>query len=392
MADSRKRISILGSTGSIGCTALELVSRFESRFRVLALAAGKRVDDLKQQIERFAPEVVSVCDPRDAAELARALGPRSPRVVSGDDGLIAVATAPGTEVVLAGLVGAVGLAPTLAAIDAGIDVALANKEVMVVAGELVRRRAAASGAKLLPVDSEHNAVFQALAGRERSHVRKVVLTASGGPFREHSADQLRSVTRAEALRHPTWNMGDKITIDSASLMNKGLEVIEARWLFDIPPADIEVLVHPQSIVHALVRYHDESVIAVLAIPDMAIPIAYALAWPDVLDLAHLPRLDLARTGTLSFAAPDLVRFPCLGLAYRALDAGGAMPAVLNAANEVAVSRFLAGDIGFLDIAASVASCMDDFVPGETDSLESLLSADAWARSAAAGWCPARAAS
>jgi 1-deoxy-D-xylulose-5-phosphate reductoisomerase len=391
-----KGVSILGSTGSIGTQTISLIERFPDRFHVVALAAGRRAADLKEQALRLRPSLIAVAAASDAVELESALRSElagaAPRVLSGREGLLGVACAAGTDVLVSALVGAAGLEPTLAAIDAGLDIALANKEVMVVAGELVGRHARKSGSRLLPVDSEHNAVFQALAGRDRSHVKKIVLTASGGPFREHTADQLRSVTRAEALRHPTWNMGDKITIDSASLMNKGLEVIEARWLFDVPPADIEVLVHPQSIVHALVRYHDESVIAVLALPDMAIPIAYALAWPDVLDLGHLPRLDLARTGTLSFTAPDLDRFPCLGLAYRALASGGAMPAVLNAANEVAVARFLSDDIGFLDIAASVAACMRDFDASDCDSLGELLSADAWARRAAADWCPARAAS
>jgi len=395
-APSRKGISILGSTGSIGTQTLALLDRFPDRFHVTALAAGRRAADLKQQTLKWKPSVVTVASATDAAELAVALksemGEAAPRVESGRDGLHAVACATGTDILVSALVGAAGLEPTLAAIDKGIDIALANKEVMVVAGELVQRRARASGSRLLPVDSEHNAVFQALAGRERSHVKKIVLTASGGPFREHSAEQLRRVTRAEALRHPTWNMGDKITIDSASLMNKGLEVIEARWLFDVEPGDIEVLVHPQSIVHALVRYHDESVIAVLALPDMTIPIGYALAWPDVLELGHLPRLDLAATGTLTFTAPDLERFPCLGLAYRALAAGGAMPAVLNAANEIAVARFLAGEIGFLDIAASVASCLDGFAGTACGSVEELLAADAWARQAAAGWQAERAAS
>jgi 1-deoxy-D-xylulose-5-phosphate reductoisomerase len=393
---ARKGVSILGSTGSIGTQTIALLRRFPDRFRVTALAAGRRVRELKQQALETRPDIVAVSASADASELEAALrsemGGAAPRVVSGDDGLVDVACAPGTSVVVSALVGAAGLAPTLAAIDRGIDVALANKEVMVVAGELVQRRARAAGSRLLPVDSEHNAVFQALAGRERSHVRKIVLTASGGPFREHTPEQLRTVTRAEALRHPTWNMGDKITIDSASLMNKGLEVIEARWLFDVDPADIEVLVHPQSIVHALVRYHDESVIAVLALPDMTIPIGYALAWPDVLELGHLPRLDLARAGTLTFAAPDLERFPCLALAYRALAAGGAMPAVLNAANEIAVARFLAGDISFPDIAAIVAAAMDSFPARRSDTLQDLMAADSWARAAAAGWGAARQAS
>jgi len=382
-----KGVSILGSTGSIGTTTLALIERFPLRFRVTALAAGRRAGLVKEQVLRFRPALVSVGDARDAAELAAALssemGSAAPAVRHGAEGLAAVACAAGTEVLVSALVGAVGLEPTLAAIDAGIDIALANKEVMVVAGQLVRRRAAASGARLLPVDSEHNAVFQALAGRDRTHVSKIVLTASGGPFREHSAEQLRRVTRAEALRHPTWNMGSKITIDSATLMNKGLEVIEARWLFDVQPEDIEVLVHPQSIVHALVRYRDESVMAMLALPDMTIPIAYALSHPDVLELAHLPRLDLAATGTLTFARPDPVRFPCLALAYRALAAGGTMPAVANAANEVAVARFLEGEIGFGDIARTVSVCMDAHTPAPCDSVEVLLEADAEARRMAA---------
>jgi len=392
----RKGVSILGSTGSIGTQTIALIERFPDRFHVTALAAGRRAAELKEQTLALRPAVVTVASPTDAAELERALtmemGAAAPRVCSGRDGLLTAACAPGTDILLSALVGAAGLEPTLTAIDAGIDVALANKEVMVVAGELVQRHAKKSGSRLLPVDSEHNAVFQALTGRDRSHVKKIVLTASGGPFREHTVEQLRVVTRAEALKHPTWNMGAKITIDSASLMNKGLEVIEARWLFDVEPADIEVLVHPQSIVHALVRYRDESVVAVLALPDMTIPIGYALAWPDVLELGHLPRLDLADTGTLTFARPDLERFPCLGLAWRALDAGGAMPAVLNAANEIAVARFLDGDISFPDIAASVASCMDAWVPAPCDSIDELLAADAWARQSATSWRQARRAS
>jgi 1-deoxy-D-xylulose-5-phosphate reductoisomerase len=391
-----KGVSILGSTGSIGTQTIALVERFPDRFRVTALAAGRRAAELKQQALALRPAVVTVASPADAAELERALqsemGEAAPRVCSGREGLLEAACAPGTDILLSALVGAAGLEPTLAAIDAGLDIALANKEVMVVAGELVQRRAKKSGSRLLPVDSEHNAVFQALTGRDRAHVKKIVLTASGGPFREHTAEQLRVVTRAEALRHPTWNMGAKITIDSASLMNKGLEVIEARWLFDVAPADIEVLVHPQSIVHALVRYRDESVVAVLALPDMTIPIGYALAWPDVLELGHLPRLDLADAGTLTFTRPDHERFPCLGLAWRALEAGGAMPAVLNAANEIAVARFLDGDIAFPEIAASVASCMDAWEPVPCDSIEALLAADAWAREAAASWRQARRAS
>jgi 1-deoxy-D-xylulose-5-phosphate reductoisomerase len=385
MISSRKGVSILGSTGSIGTSTLELIARFEDRFRVVALAAGRRVKALKSQIEQFAPEVVSVADPRDAAELARALGARAPRILSGSEGLLSVATVPDGDVVVAGLVGAVGLEPTLAAIDAGRDIALANKEVMVVAGELVRRRAAMSGSLLLPVDSEHNAVFQALQGRRREHLRRVVLTASGGPFRAFTSEQLAQATPEQALRHPTWEMGAKITIDSATLMNKGLEVIEARWLFDLESDRIGVVVHPQSIVHSLVEYRDGSVVSVMALPDMTIPIGFALSYPDVLDLGYLPRLDLASTAALTFEEPDPVRFPCLGLAYRALEAGGAMPAVLNAANEIAVERFLARDIGFQDIARLIASTMAAHAGGACESVADLLACDARARQHAAGF-------
>ena len=388
---ARKGVAILGSTGSIGTTALELIARFQDRFRVVALAAGKRTDILKDQIERFRPELVSVADPSDAARLVEALGATGPRVVSGAEGLLAVATAPRTDVLLSALVGAVGLEPTLAAVDAGLDVALANKEVRVVGGELVRRRAEAGGARLLPVDSEHNAIFQALVGRSREHLRRVVLTASGGPFRTHTRAELESVTRDQALAHPTWDMGDKITIDSATLMNKGLEVIEARWLFDVPPDAIDVVVHPQSIVHSMVEYRDGSVVAVIAIPDMTIPVAYALSYPDVLDLGHLPRLDLAAAGTLTFEAPDRGRFRCLGLAFEALDAGGTMPAVANAANEVAVARFLAGDVRFLEIPEIVAAAMHAHQPGAYQSIGELLAADRWARDVAAAYRGGRAA-
>ncbi len=382
-APGPKGVAILGSTGSIGTTTLELVSRFPERFNVVALAAGRNVALLKEQIERFRPSLVSVADPADAAALASALGDSVPRVVHGADGLIAVATAPGTEVLVSALVGAVGLAPTLAAVEAGIDVGLANKESMVVAGELIGRRAAECGSLVLPIDSEHNAIFQALKGWNRDHVAKIVLTASGGPFLGHSAAQLETVTPAEALAHPTWDMGDKISIDSATLMNKGLEVIEARWFFDADPGEIDVIVHPQSIVHSMVRYRDGSVVALLAIPDMTIPVGYAISYPDVLDLGYLPQLDLARVGSLTFFEPDIQRFPCLALAFQALDAGGTMPAVANAANEIAVERFLAGDMGFTDIPATIAATMRAHEPAPYRSLEDVLAADRWARQYAA---------
>lgn len=372
-------VSILGSTGSIGTTTLELVSRFPDRFRVVALAAGRRVSDLKDQIARFKPELVSIADPQSATALREAFAGSDLRVVSGEQGLCDVATAKGTDILVSALVGAVGVPPTLAAIDASIDVGLANKEVMVVAGELVCSRAKASGVSVLPIDSEHNAIFQALEGRRREHVSKIVLTASGGPFRRHSAEALRTVTRAEALAHPTWDMGDKISIDSATLMNKGLEVIEAKWFFDAPTEMIDVIVHPQSIVHSMVRYYDGSVIAVMAIPDMTIPVAHVLAYPDLLDLDHLPALDLAAAAELHFEEPDTDRFPCLRLAFDALRAGGTMPAVTNGANEVAVARFLAGDLAFLDIPACVEAAMTAHEVLAYEKVEELYAVDAWAR-------------
>jgi len=375
----RKGVAILGSTGSVGTTALQLIRDFGDRFSVTALAAGRRVAELRDQIEEFAPATVSLADADDARELAAALGGKGPRIVSGAEGLLAVATAPGTAVCLSALVGAVGLGPTLASIEAGIDVALANKEVMVVGGELLRSRATKKGVQVLPVDSEHNAIFQALQGRRPEYVRRLVLTASGGPFRERPASSLATVTREEALDHPTWDMGDKITIDSATLMNKGFEVIEARWFFDRDPSEIDVVVHPQSIVHSMVEYRDGSIIAVMAVPDMSIPIAYALAYPDLLDLGHLPRLDLASTGSFSFFRPDVEKFPCLRLAYDALRAGGTMPAVANAANEIAVGRFLAAEIGFTDIPRLVEAAMNAHEPSVYETVEELLAADGWAR-------------
>ena len=355
------------------------MERFPERFAVEALAAGKRVELLKEQIARFRPGLVSVADGGDAAQLRQALGENGPRVVYGAEGLLEVARAPQADIVVSALVGAVGLEPTLAAVDAGHTLGLANKEVMVVAGELVRRRADAAGTMILPIDSEHNAIFQALCGHDRSHLDEIVLTASGGPFRNHTAEQLRSVTRAEALNHPTWDMGDKISIDSATLMNKGLEVVEARWLFDTPVERIGVIVHPQSIVHSMVRYRDGSVVAVMAIPDMTIPIAYVLSYPDVLDLGYLPRLDLAAAGSLTFEQPDRKRFPCLQLAYDALSVGGTMPAVVNAANEVAVARFLQSEIGFLDIAETVRATMSGHRAVPYDTVDDVLAADRWAR-------------
>jgi 1-deoxy-D-xylulose-5-phosphate reductoisomerase len=381
-ATRHRSIALLGATGSVGVSTLALVERFPDRFRAVALAAGRNVELLAEQVRRHEPELVSVADEASAAELRARVPGYAGTILAGAEGPLAVATHPGADIVLSALVGALGLEPTLAAIDAGKDVALANKEVLVVAGALVTRAARARGVRLLPVDSEHNAIFQALHGHNPAEVRRLILTASGGPFLRHTSAELASVTRADALKHPTWKMGPKITIDSATLMNKGLEVIEAHWLFDVPPERIDVVIHPQSIIHSMVEYIDGSVLSQMAVPDMTIPIAYALAYPERLPLMHLRTLDLPAAGDLTFVAPDRERFPCLDLAYRALRTGGTMPAVLNAANEVAVERFLAEEIGYRDVPAVVAAVMDAHAQGPATDLATLLAADAWARATA----------
>jgi len=378
----RRCFALLGSTGSVGVSTLALVERFPDRFRAVALAAGRNMAVLADQVRRHAPELVSVADEVSAADLRARVPQFTGRVLVGSEGPLAVATHPEASLVLSALVGALGLVPTLAAVRGGKHVALANKEVLVVAGELVTRAAREKGVALLPVDSEHNAIFQALQGHKRSEVRRIILTASGGPFRGRSAAELANVTVAEALNHPTWKMGPKITIDSATLMNKGLEVIEAHWLFDVDADRIDVVVHPQSIVHSMVEYVDGSVIAQMAVPDMTIPIGYALAYPDRLALDYLDSLDLPAAGTLTFAAPDRQSFPCLDLAYRALRAGGTMPAVLNAANEIAVERFLAEDLAYREIPTLVSAVMDAHEHAAANDLDVLLAADAWARDAA----------
>jgi 1-deoxy-D-xylulose-5-phosphate reductoisomerase len=378
----RRSFALLGSTGSVGVSTLALVERFPDRFRAVALAAGRNMAVLAEQMRRHAPDLVSVADEASAADLRQRVPGFAGRILVGSEGPLAVATHPEADLVLSALVGALGLVPTLAAVHAGKHVALANKEVLVVAGELVTQAAREQDVTLLPVDSEHNAIFQALQGHNRAEVRRIVLTASGGPFLSRPAAELATVTVAEALNHPTWKMGPKITIDSATLMNKGLEVIEARWLFDIDADHIDVVIHPQSIVHSMVEYIDGSVLAQMAVPDMTIPIGYALAYPARLPLDYLRPLDLPASGTLTFAAPDRQRFPCLDLAYRALRAGGTMPAVLNAANEIAVERFLAEDLAYREIPALVSAVMDAHEPAPASSLDVLLAADGWARAAA----------
>jgi 1-deoxy-D-xylulose-5-phosphate reductoisomerase len=384
-----RRIAILGSTGSVGVTTLDVVSRFPDQFKVVALAAGRNISRLREQVAKFQPELVSVQSAEIAQELRETTRAFRGEIAWGDDGLRRVAAHPDTDFVVSALVGAVGLIPTLEAIRAGKTIGLANKEVMVVAGELVTRAAAAHDVRILPIDSEHNAIFQALANHPIDSVRRIILTASGGPFLHWSIADLARVTPTDALQHPTWKMGSKITIDSATLMNKGLEVIEARWLFGVDTSRISVIVHPQSVVHSMVEFIDGSVMAQLAVPDMTIPVAYALAYPTRLPLPHLPVLDLAATGSLDFLAPDEAKFPCLGLAYTALIRGGTAPAVLNAANEIAVERFLAGDLAFVEIPRLVGEILDAHEIVPADSIDTLLAADAWARQAARGELPQR---
>jgi 1-deoxy-D-xylulose-5-phosphate reductoisomerase len=386
-----KRLAVLGSTGSVGEQTLAVAAAHPERYAVTALAAGRRIEKLADQVRRFRPRIVSVADASGAERLRQLLGRESPpEIAIGAAGLEAVATAD-ADLVVAGLVGAAGLRPTLAAVRAGRDVALANKEVLVMAGALVRREVAAHGVTLLPVDSEHSAIFQALAGQDRSAIARLILTASGGPFRSWSAEQIARASVEEALRHPNWEMGPKITIDSASLMNKGLEVIEARWLFDVGPEQVEVVVHPQSIVHSMVEFRDTSVIAQLGLPDMRVPIAVALAHPERLPL-DVPRLDLAAVGRLDFETPDTKRFPCLELAYQALRGDEAAPAVLNAANEVAVAAFLAGEVRFPAIAAANAAVLETFTASEAGGalrdLDDVMAADAWARARTREWLAA----
>ncbi|MFP6641315.1 MAG: 1-deoxy-D-xylulose-5-phosphate reductoisomerase [Myxococcota bacterium] len=382
----RRRIVVLGSTGSVGSQTLAVAEMDPERFDVVALAAGRNVERLADQIRRFRPERVSVADEAGAAAL-RARVNEEVEIGVGPSGLDAVAQHE-ADLVVAGLVGAVGLAPTLAAISKGRDVALANKEVMVMAGALIRRAVSARGTRLIPVDSEHSAIFQCLAGQRREDVERLVLTCSGGPFRDSSewpSERLAGASVEEALDHPNWDMGDKISIDSATLMNKGLEIIEARWLFDVPPSRIDVVVHPQSIVHSLVEFRDASVLAQLGHPDMRVPIAVALAYPERLAL-KVPRLDLSQVGRLEFEAPDRRRFPCLELAERALAGSEAAPAVLNAANEVSVAGFLNRLIPFSAIAETNAAVLEAHLAehmGESlDSLSDVLEADAWARTLA----------
>ena len=369
-----KRLSILGSTGSIGMQALEVVRAHPEAFEVVAMAAGRRLDVFAQQVREFRPHLISVASRDGAQELQERLRGLPVKICFGEEGLSEVAAYSDAELTLLAVVGATGLKPALAAIRAGKDVALATKEALVMAGALLTAEAAARGVKLLPVDSEHSAIFQCLEGGGRGALKRIILTASGGALRQVPKERLASVTPEEALNHPVWSMGKKITIDSATLMNKGLEVIEARWLFDIDAQQVDVILHPQSIVHSLIEYVDGSVLAQLAPPDMRLPILYALSYPARLKNAF-PTLDLVQVASLTFEPVDRERFPCLGYAYEAVAVGGTAPAVLNAANEVAVELFLGRQISFGEIPEVIEASLRGHRPGDGDSLDEILAAD-----------------
>src|SRR5213596_3264812 len=384
-----KRITLLGATGSIGLRTLDLVSSFPEEFQVAGLAArGSNIELIADLCRKYSPRAVALLDAGALDRLAQLLPAPRPELLKGADGLVALARDVEADVVVSALVGGVGLLPTMAAILAGRTVALANKETLVVAGSLMTAAARARGVKLLPVGSEHSAVFQCLAGHNRADVHRIVLTASGGPFRETPRADLAAMTVEDARKHPTWKMGAKITIDSATLMNKGLEIIEARWLFDLAPDQVQVVVHPQSIVHSMVEYIDGSVIAQLGVADMGIPILYALTFPERRP-TPAARLDLTRTGPLTFEAPDPERFPALRLARAALEQGGAAPVVLNAANEIAVAAFLERRIGFPEITQSIERALAAEPAGELGSIEECVEVDARARRRVREWIAAR---
>jgi 1-deoxy-D-xylulose-5-phosphate reductoisomerase len=386
-----KSISILGSTGSIGINTLKVVEHLRDEFRVVALGAGGNIEVLAEQVARFQPELVAVKDENCAEELLRQISdskfqiPNSkfqiPKIVFGETGLIAVATHDEAETIVSATVGAVGFVPTLRAIEAGKRIALANKETLVMAGELMTNAAEKSGAEILPVDSEHNALHQCLRGESPKEVKRLILTASGGPFRTKSKAEIENATIEEALNHPNWKMGAKITIDSATLMNKGLEVIEAHWLFGFSADKISVIVHPQSVIHSMVEMVDGSIIAQLGVTDMKHAIQYALTYPNR-QTNCLEPLDFTKVTNLQFEPPDLEKFPCLALAYRALRAGGTLPAVLNAANEISVQAFLDGKIRLSEIAQINESVMNAHQIEPANSLETVLSADNWTRETA----------
>ncbi|HRS97947.1 MAG TPA: 1-deoxy-D-xylulose-5-phosphate reductoisomerase [Smithella sp.] len=374
-----KKISILGSTGSIGVSTLKVIEDHPDRFRVVALSAGKNIGLLQKQIERFMPRIAAVRNREDANALRRSLASKKAvKILYGEEGLKAAASAAEADIVVSAISGFAGLLPSLTAIEAGKSLALANKETLVAAGEIIMRAVRKKGAKIIPVDSEHSAIFQCLEGERKQDLSSIILTASGGPFLGFTKKQMEKVTLRQALKHPRWNMGKKITIDSATMMNKGLEVIEAKWLFGVDLARIDVLVHPQSIVHSMVELKDGAILAQLAMPDMKIPIAYALSYPERIT-NQLPRLNLAKVGNLEFFKPDLQRFPCLRLAYEAGERGGTATAVLNAADETAVESFLQKRIRFADLPKIIEKVLDAHDTVDRPSLDDIMEADRWAR-------------
>ena len=379
-----KKIAILGSTGSIGVNALKVIQANPEKYEVTALAAGRNIDLLLKQIEDFRPVAVSILDENLCSELKNRLGGnKGPEVFYGNDGVGRLATLDQIDTVISAMTGAAGLLPTYEAIKAGKDIALANKETMVMAGHLIMTAVKKNGVSLVPIDSEHSAVLQSLQGHTKEDLRRVILTASGGPFRDVPMEQMTTITPAQALNHPNWHMGPKISIDSATMMNKGLETIEAKWLFDLEMAQIGILIHPQSVVHSMVEYNDGSIIAQLGIPDMMIPISYALSFPHHLK-NDFSTLRLEEIGVLNFEKPDMKKFPCLELAFRAAEIGASMPAVLNAANEIAVESFLDGKIAFLDIPALIDKSMEAHKPHPVETIEMVMEADRWARKTARG--------
>jgi len=373
-----KRIVILGSTGSIGASTLDVVSKFQDRFQVVGLTACTNDTILEDQIRTFHPTVVALSSPDAAQRLRARVDTTQVEVLEGESGLCEVARVPECDLVISAIVGGAGLKPTLAAIQAGTQVALANKEPMVMAGHLMKQEAKKHGVTIFPIDSEHSAIFQSMEGHRKEDIRRIVLTASGGPFWDWPATDFEQITLEQALQHPNWKMGAKITIDSATLMNKGLEVIEARWLFDLPVAQIDVVIHRESIIHSLVEYCDGSVISQLGHPDMRTPISYAMNYPERIPLLP-PLLDLGKIGTLTFAPPDTEKFPCLQLAYDALAGEAGLPATLNAANEVAVHAFLNNQIAFLDIPNIIQETMAAYHPAPLSTIDEVLEIDQWAR-------------
>ncbi len=377
-----KNISILGSTGSIGMQALQVIRSLKNEFKVVGLAAKSNVDIIEKQIEEFKPKIAALEDELSAEILKTRMKGKGVKIVGGMEGIVQVATEPSADIVLSAIVGIAGLIPTLEAIRSGKNIALSNKESLVTAGHIIMKTASDNGVTILPVDGEHSAILQCLDGcRNRNNIRRLILTASGGPFRNKTYNELSNVTPEQALDHPNWRMGKKITIDSATLMNKGFEVIEARWLFDIDIDKIDVIIHTESIVHSMVEFNDRSILAQLSVPDMKGPIAYAMNYPQRLDDV-IKNLPLEKIGTLNFMEPDNKKFPCLSYAYEALKEGGTMPSVLNAANEIAVNAFLKGAIGFCDIPVIIKKTMELHTALSDQNIEHILESDRWARKTA----------